>query len=41
MARHLPRLAAHLDDSGIDVTLFATQWYAMTLGLNPDPDPNP
>uniref|UniRef100_A0A7S0HSH8 Rab-GAP TBC domain-containing protein n=1 Tax=Phaeocystis antarctica TaxID=33657 RepID=A0A7S0HSH8_9EUKA len=33
MAGHLPRLAAHLDDSGIDVTLFATQWF-MTLGLD-------
>lgn len=33
MARHVPRLAAHLEASGIDVTLFATQWF-MTLGLD-------
>ena len=36
MARQLPRLAAHLDASGIDVTLFATQWYH-----DARPNPNP
>jgi hypothetical protein len=39
MASHLPRLSAHLGDLGIDVTLFATQWYH---DARPNPQyPNP
>ena len=33
MGTHLPRLAAHLEASGVDVSLFATQWCM--------PNPNP
>ena len=33
MQRHQPRLAAHLEEHSIDVSLFATQWF-MTFGLD-------
>lgn len=35
MGTHLPRLAAHLEVSCVDVSLFATQW------CMPNPNPNP
>ena len=41
MGTHLPRLAAHLEASGVDVSLFATQWCMPNPNLNPSPSPRP